>query len=116
MIELADQFHRALEGVEVAIPVITDVHPAPTDRTVAIEDVELPGREIGIRRPSVGHRADLQVLMNASGRQTRTRGYARILASSSHLSGRCKKSLDVAGCGLDQRRDMIQLLKDDYSI
>ena len=89
MIELADQFHRALEGVEVAIPVITDVHPAPTDRTVAIEDVELPGREIGIRRPSVGHRADLQVLMNASGRQTRTRGYARILASSSHLSGRC---------------------------
>src|SRR6185312_14827520 len=26
-------------------------------------DVELPRREIGIRRPSVGHRADLQVLM-----------------------------------------------------
>src|SRR6185312_13823403 len=63
MIELADQFDRAFEGVEVAIAVIADVHPAATDRTVAIEDVELPRREIGIRRPSVGHRADLQVLM-----------------------------------------------------
>ena len=63
MIELAEQFHRAFEGVEVAIPVIADVHPAPTGRTVAIEDVELPGREIGIRRPSVGHRADLLVLV-----------------------------------------------------
>jgi hypothetical protein len=59
MIELADQFHRAFEGVKVAIAVIADVHPAPTDRTVAIEDVKLPRREIGIRRPSVGHRADL---------------------------------------------------------
>ena len=89
MIELADQFHRAFEGVQVAKAVIADVHPAATGRTVAIEDVELPGHEIGIRRPSVGHRADLQVLRKSSGRRIRTRGYARSLAFPSHLSGRC---------------------------
>ena len=91
MIELADQFHRAFEGVEVAIAVIADVHHAPTDRTVAIEDVEFPEREIGIRRPSVRHRADLQVLRKSSDRRIRTRGYARSLAFPSHLSGRCSR-------------------------
>ena len=59
-----------------------------TERTLAIEDVELPGGEIGIGRPSVGHRADLRVLVKSSGGRIRTRGYARILALSSHLSGR----------------------------
>ena len=63
MIELADQFHRPFEGVKVAIAVIADLHPAATGRAVAIEDVELPRCEIGIRRPSIRHRADLQVLV-----------------------------------------------------
>src|SRR6185437_10668658 len=90
MIELADQFHRPIEGVQVAKAVIADVHPAATGPTTAIEDVEFPRHEIGICRPPVGHRAGLQVLMESSDRRIRTRGYARSLAFPSHLSGRCK--------------------------
>ncbi|MGZ3434099.1 MAG: IS3 family transposase [Isosphaeraceae bacterium] len=35
---------------------------------------------------------------------------------SSRLSGRCKKSLDAAGCSLDQKREVINILKDPYSM
>ena len=65
MVELADQFHRPFEGMNVAIPVIADIHPASTDRTVAIKDVEFPQREIRIRGPCVRHRADLHALVRS---------------------------------------------------
>ena len=88
MVELADQFHRAIECMKVTIAVIADVHHTSTDRAVAIKDVEFPQRKISILRPLVWHRADLHALVRSLSRGTRTRGYAKNLAISSHLSGR----------------------------
>ena len=65
MVEFADQFHRPFEGVNVAIPVIADVHDVPTVGAVTIKDVKFPQREIGIRRPMVRHRADLHALVKS---------------------------------------------------
>jgi hypothetical protein len=62
MVELADQLHRTLQGMNAAVPVVADVHHPATDRTGAIEDIEFPEGEIGIRRPVVGHRAGLHVM------------------------------------------------------
>ena len=62
VVELADQFHRAVEGMEAAIAVVADVHHPSTGRTVAVEDVEFPEGEIGIRRPVVSHPADLHAM------------------------------------------------------
>jgi hypothetical protein len=63
MVELADQFHRTLESMKVTITVIADVHQVSTDRAIAIQNVELPHRKIGIHRPMVRHRADLPALV-----------------------------------------------------
>jgi hypothetical protein len=65
MVQLADQLHRAFEGMDVTISVIADVHHVTTVWAVAIVDVEFPQREIGIRRPMVRHRADLRALMRS---------------------------------------------------
>src|SRR5262249_33912652 len=59
VVELADQLHRAVEGMEVAVAVVADVHHPPTGRTRAVEDVEFPEGEIGIRRPAVRPRTAL---------------------------------------------------------
>ena len=63
MVKLADKFHRAFECMKVTIPVIADVHPASTDQTVAIKDVEFPQRKIRVFGPMVWHRANLHALM-----------------------------------------------------
>jgi hypothetical protein len=63
MVELTDQFRRAVERMNVTIPVIADVHPVPADRAIAIYNIEFPLREIRICRPMVRHRADLRALM-----------------------------------------------------
>src|SRR6476620_3583699 len=60
VVELADQLHRTVQRVEPAIPVIADVHPPSTDRTVPVQGVEFPEGEIRVRRPSVSHRAYLR--------------------------------------------------------
>jgi hypothetical protein len=60
VVELADQLHRTVESMEPAIPMVADVHPPSTDRTVAVKDVELPVSEIGIRRPMVSHPGELR--------------------------------------------------------
>ena len=65
MVELADQLHRAFEGMKAAIAVVADVHHASTGRTIAVKDVEFPESEIGIRRPLVRHPADLHVLVRS---------------------------------------------------
>src|SRR5512133_3197420 len=59
VVELADQLHRSVEGMEVPLPVIADVHHPSTGRAIAVKDVEIAEGEIGIRRPLVGHPADL---------------------------------------------------------
>jgi hypothetical protein len=66
MVELADQFYRAFKCVNVAIPVIADIHSMSADRAVAIKDPELPQREICINGPSIRHRADLHALVRSS--------------------------------------------------
>ena len=55
VVELANQFHRPLKSMEVAVAVITDMHHAPTKRAVAIEDIEFPQNEIRILGPGVRH-------------------------------------------------------------
>ena len=89
VVQLADQLHRAFEGVKAAVSVVADMHPASTDRTGAVENVEFPVREIGILGPLVRHRADLPVLvMSVDGEGTAT-GYVRKRLRSSPLSGHC---------------------------
>jgi hypothetical protein len=56
---------RTLECMDVAIPVIADVHHVPAGWAIAIKDVEFPQREISIRRPMVRHRADLHALVRS---------------------------------------------------
>jgi hypothetical protein len=67
VVELADQLHRAVEGMEVAVAVVADIHHSSTGRTRAVEDVEFPESEIGIRRPVVRHRTALHVLVRFAG-------------------------------------------------
>src|SRR3954449_2945065 len=61
VIEPAEQLHRAAEGMEATVAVVTDVHHPPAGRAIAVDDVEFPRGEIRIRGPFVGHRADLHV-------------------------------------------------------
>ena len=42
VVELADQLHRTVQRMETTVPVIADVHPPSTDRTVPVKDVEFP--------------------------------------------------------------------------
>ena len=60
VVELADQLHRSVQGMEAAIPMIADVHHPSADRTVAVKDVEFPQGEIRVGRPSVSHSAYLR--------------------------------------------------------
>src|SRR6516164_173522 len=71
VVELANQFDRPLQGMEMPIAMVTDIHPAPTDRTRTVQDVQFPLREIRILRPSVRHPANLRVGGDPSRGQTR---------------------------------------------
>jgi hypothetical protein len=77
MVKLADQLHRASQGMKATIAMVADVHHPPADRTITIEDVEFPKSEIGIRCPRVGHLADLHVLVRSIDCEGTTRGYAK---------------------------------------
>ena len=62
VVELADQFHRTFEAMEVPVAVVTDIHPAPTDRTITVQDVKFLQSEIRIRGPRVRHPANLHAV------------------------------------------------------
>jgi hypothetical protein len=47
--------------MDAAIAVVANIHPPPTDRTIAVQDVEFPLTEIGILGPVVRHLANLPV-------------------------------------------------------
>src|ERR671916_174963 len=71
VVELTDQLHRTVQGMDAAIAVVADVHPPAADRAVTIEDVEFPEGEIGILRPGVRHATDLHTMVRGlSTRQT----------------------------------------------
>src|SRR3954451_3262860 len=71
MVELTDQLHRTIQGMDTAIPMIADVHHPSAERAVPVEDFEFPEGEIRLFRPGVRHSADLQVVVgNRSARHT----------------------------------------------
>src|SRR5262249_49402309 len=71
VVELADQFHRPLQGVEVAVAVVTDRHHPPARRAIPLEDIEFPSREIRILGPGVRHPATSVLLRDPLMRSTR---------------------------------------------
>src|SRR5829696_91814 len=85
VVELADQLDGALQGVDATIPVVADIHHAPTDRAVAVQDVEFPEGEVGIRGPGVRHPEDLHAAASSvddAARQELTVGTDAFLALS----------------------------------
>ncbi len=83
MVELADQLHRAFEGVDAAVSVVADVHPAATGRAITVEDIEFPEGEIGIFGPSIRHPGDPDAVLKHShvgAQQDFTLGVQELLA------------------------------------
>jgi hypothetical protein len=66
VVELANEFDRPFQRVEVAISMIADMHHAPADGAVSIQDVQFPASEVGIRGPAMRHGVDLLVAGAAS--------------------------------------------------
>jgi hypothetical protein len=66
MVELADQVDGTVEGEEVTMAVVADIHPMAAVGAVTIEDVQLPEGEVGIRGPDMRHGADLRVVRTSS--------------------------------------------------
>ena len=88
VVELADQLHRPVQGMDAAIAVIADVHHPSTDRTVAIKDVELPEGEIRVRRPLVSYPARLRNHEPSIDSRDQLSRYVRNSRGSSPLPGR----------------------------
>ena len=71
VVELTDQLHRTIQGMNAAMTVIADVHHPSAERAVPVEDIEFPEGEIGILRPGVRHSAGLYtVVRKLSARHT----------------------------------------------
>ena len=51
VVKSANQFHRTVKGMEAAVPVVTDIHHAPADRAVTVENIKFPESEIRVLRP-----------------------------------------------------------------
>src|SRR5512135_1096474 len=62
VVELADEMDGTVEGVEVAVAMIADIHRASAGGAVAIDDVLHPEGEVGILRPEVRHEASPPVV------------------------------------------------------
>jgi len=62
MVELADEMDGTVEGEEVAMAMVADIHPVATVGAVAIDDVKLPKSEVGLLGPKVRHDVDLPVV------------------------------------------------------
>src|SRR3954464_12800544 len=66
VVELGDEMDGAVEGEEVAMAVVADVHFVTTVRAVATDDVKFPESEVGILRPVMRHDVDLPVVQVSS--------------------------------------------------
>src|SRR5208283_6154554 len=93
VVELTDQLHRSIQGMEVAIPMIADVHHASTDRTVTVKDVEFQQSEIRVRRPSVSHLAYLRDHEPSVDSQNQLGCYVSKSRNSSRLADHCYNSV-----------------------
>ena len=66
VVELADQLDRAVQGMDVAVAVVTDIHPPSTGRAIAVQDIQFPGGEVRVLGPGVRHRAGLPAVVRPS--------------------------------------------------
>jgi hypothetical protein len=91
MVELADEMDGAVEGEEVAMAMVADLHQVAAVEAVAVEDVEFPVGEFGLLGPVVRHGVDPHI--DPAGLRCRSRspgrGSGRNPLMSSPLFGRC---------------------------
>ena len=62
VVEFTDEFHRPLQRMKAAVAVVTDVHRATANTTIAVDDVQFPLSKIRILGPTVRHRANLHAM------------------------------------------------------
>jgi hypothetical protein len=62
VVELTDEVDRAVEGEDMAMSMVADVHQVTADGAVPVEDIELQEGEIGVLGPVMGHGVDLRVV------------------------------------------------------
>jgi hypothetical protein len=62
VVELANQLHWSVEGIETALAMVTDMHPAAAAGTIAFDDIELPGSEFRVLGPGESHGAALRAV------------------------------------------------------
>ena len=62
VVELANELHRPVEGMEPSLAMVTDMHHAPAGGTVASDDIELPGSEFQVLGPGESHDAALRAV------------------------------------------------------
>src|SRR5260370_29947078 len=85
VVEPADQLNGTLQGVDPAVPMVTNIHHAPAGRAITVEDIQFPESEIRILGPSVGHPANLRAAVRSidgTARQKLTLGIDYLLALS----------------------------------
>ena len=62
VVELTNEMDRIVEGEEMTVAMVADIHPVTTVWAVAIQDVEFPESEIGILWPVMRHGVDLRAV------------------------------------------------------
>jgi hypothetical protein len=60
VVEFANELHQTVKCMEAAVPVITDMHHAPTGWAMPVEHIKFPESEIDILGPCVRHLAGFQ--------------------------------------------------------
>src|SRR3954452_1267872 len=58
VVELADEMDGTLDGEEVTMAMVADIHPAAALGAVAFDDVEFPKSEVRILGPKMRHDVD----------------------------------------------------------
>jgi hypothetical protein len=69
VVELANQLHGPVEGMETSLAMVTDMHPAAARGTIAFEDIKLPGSEFQVLGPGESHGAVLRAVRNREPRE-----------------------------------------------
>src|SRR3954454_4812440 len=62
VVELADEMDGPLEGEEVTMAMVADIHPAATVGAIALDDVKFPESEVRILGPEMRHDVDRPVV------------------------------------------------------
>ncbi len=62
VIELGDEMDGAVEGEDVAMSMIADIHQVPADGAVPVDDIEFEESEIRVLGPVMWHGVDFRVV------------------------------------------------------